>query len=486
MPQRRRAAVVLAALALPLTSAAPAHAAGRQVVAGPGAAEAVAAAHGHVLQELPAVGAVVAELPAGADTALRAAGLAVAPADARLRVAGKPERDAATSPAPADDNRDVQLTAADPPAGDGAGVAVAVVDTGVARVEALKGVRRSPDFSDDTPRDGVDRYGHGTFVAGLVHASAPASRVISVKVAGADGSTSLVSVLEGIGWTIEHQDDQRIGVLNLSLGAPADVPYVADPLALAVESAWASGLVVVVAAGNDGPAVTAPGDDPYVVTVGASDPHRTSSTADDTVPSWSGHQALSPSAKPDVVAPGVDIVSVRAPGSAIDTAYPAARQGSDRFRGSGTSMATAITSGIAARLVAAHPEATPDDVKAALVASASRTSDGAPALDGAAADARLAAGGHATDQAWPTAFGLLDGGDHLPWGVFDPSGTRWTGTRWTGTRWSGSRWSGTRWSGTRWSGSRWSEVDWSGTRWSGSRWSGSRWSEASWSGTGWG
>ena len=93
-----------------------------------------------------------------------------------------------------------------------------------------------------------------------------------------------------------------------------------------------------------------------------------------------------PNAKPDLVAPGVSMVGLRAPGSVIDTEHPTARVGSANFRGSGTSMATAVASGNVAGLLSELPDLDPNDVKDALTEGAysvagGRTASGAGAID---------------------------------------------------------------------------------------------------------
>ena len=123
-------------------------------------------------------------------------------------------------------------------------------------------VVRGPDLSGDG--DGIDHHGHGTFMAGLIAADgrvrdeaeprfgvAPGAHVVSVKLAGRDGRTTMSRVLEGIGWAITNQDEHGIRVLSLSLGVPTNRAPQADPLALAVDAAWASGLTVVTASGNE-------------------------------------------------------------------------------------------------------------------------------------------------------------------------------------------------------------------------------------------
>src|SRR5262249_38379404 len=175
------------------------------------------------------------------------------------------------------------------------------------------------------------------------------------------------------------------GVLNLSFGVDPPMPYVDNPLSAAAEAAWATGITVVASAGNEGTKVTSPGTDPYVLTVGAANTVRTPSTADDVVPVWSGHQVFSNYSKPNVMAPGVSVVSLRAPGSTVDKAHPEGRVGTTYFKGSGTSMSTALAAGAAAVLLSHHPLATPDDIKGAFVDSAEKITGGRE-IDLAAAD----------------------------------------------------------------------------------------------------
>lgn len=456
------ACVLLAALAVPATATADAPNEPVVVLAGSDAVAeaAVLSVGGTVERTLSVVDGVAARIPAGALD--DAAGVVVVPdVSVQLTAAGF---------GPAAGSVAVDAVGADLGPDAGEGVGVALVDTGVADVPALAGhvVQRVDLSGEDGPADG---YGHGTFMAGLVAAVAPGADLISVKVAGADGSTTLSQVLAGIDWVVEHADEHNVRVMNLSFGVDMPMAWQADPLSAAVEAAWASGITVVTSSGNDGRGtVTSPGRDPWVVTVGATDVHGTVSTSDDTVPSFSGSGRVPPhSVKPEVVAPGVDVVSVRAPGSTLDTLHPAARVGDDGFRGSGTSMSSALTAGAAAVLVWGHPDATPDDVKGALIEGA----DGAIRAVNVGASMNVDAADW--DQWHPITGSGVDEAVGAPW-----TATRWSATRWSATRWSATRWSATRWSGTRWSGTRWSGTRWSGTRWSGTRWSGTRWSAAEW------
>jgi serine protease AprX len=444
------------------------------------ATRAVVAAGGSVDLALPLVRGVAAHVSVDA--------LAALDADATLHVV--PDlvlhpTSASFEPGAVDN----QVAAMDPGADwspdAGRGVTVALVDTGVADTSDLRGSRlvRAPDFSGEG--DGIDHYGHGTFVAGLIAGDgsaspsqrprhfgvAPGATLVSVKVAGADGSTTVSRVIAGIGWVVVNRDAYNIGVLNLSFGVDASMKRIENPLSGAVEAAWASGIAVVASAGNEGTAgVTSPGTDPYVITVGSTTTNGTATTADDSVASFSGRQQFHKFSKPDVVAPGVSVVSLRAPGSTIDVEHPEGRVDAAYFRGTGTSMSTALVAGAAAVLLSHHPAATPDDIKGALLDGASATGDGALAVDLDAADHAPAR--PAWWQHFRVAFdGLGEGLDHgMPW-----SASRWTASRWTATRWTATRWTATRWTASRWTASRWTASRWTSSRWTASAWPAQAW-----------
>lgn len=236
----------------------------------------------------------------------------------------------------------------------GAGVNIAVLDTGIDPLPDFAG-RLIPGV--DLSGEGnslLDSYGHGTFVAGLIAGNgassggaytgeAPGAGLVSVKVAGASGQTDLATVIEGVGWTILHRSSLNIGVLNMSLGYQPVLSTVLDPLDIAVQKAWQAGIVVVTSAGNAGPfngTILSPGDDPLVITAGALDDQGQTNPTDDTMTDFSSVGPTNPDGwfKPDLVASGRSVISLRAPGSTIDTDYPSARIGNANFVGSGTSL----------------------------------------------------------------------------------------------------------------------------------------------------
>ncbi|MGH9037099.1 MAG: S8 family peptidase, partial [Acidimicrobiia bacterium] len=267
----------------------------------------------------------------------------------------------------------------------GEGVGIAVIDTGVNAAGDLAGkVVHAEDFTREQNK--VDSFGHGTFVAGLIAGQgtasnggvkgvAPGAHLVSVKIAGADGSTDLYRLLAALEWVATYKDVYGIRVVNLSLGTESNQSYLTDPLNLAVERVWNSGIAVVVAAGNQGTApgtIAKPGDDPLVITVGSSDDHTTAATRDDTLASFSsvGPTAVDGLAKPDLVASGKSVVSSRAAGSTIDAAHPEARIGTAYFKGSGTSFSAPIVAGAAALVIDRTWSLSPNQVKQRLVSTA--------------------------------------------------------------------------------------------------------------------
>jgi serine protease AprX len=363
----------------------------------------------------------------------------------------------------------------------GAGVDVALIDSGVLGVAALDGpgkLVRGPDFSEDayySELRGLDAFGHGSHMAGVIAGNdpetgfqgiAPGARLVSVKVAGADGVTSLVRVLMALDWVRRNRnsDGLHIRVLNLSFGVNSRRSYVSEPLAYAAEQLWNRGVTVVAAAGNsaDGTgSLDLPAADPFLIAVGASDTHYTADVADDSVADFSSRDAVRP---PDLVAPGTGVISLRVPGSTLDEEFSAARIGEGFFRGSGTSQATAVVSGLVARLLEARPELTPDQVKALLKAGAADlpedvSADGAGRVD-LVRSLELPTPAAAAQPFQPAVLDLRVLWSELMDEAMGTAPTVGTGENgWTGRRWSGRSWSGRSWSGRSWSGSDWGGGD---------------------------
>jgi serine protease AprX len=427
----------------------------------------------------------------------------------------------------------------------GAGIDVALIDTGVVPVDGLRypgKVINGPDLSFESQVDNLrylDTYGHGTHLAGIIAGRAdgaavtrtnsseflgmaPGARIVNVKVADSHGAVDVSQVIAAIDWVIQHRTDNgmNIRVINLAYGTDGSQPYEVDPLANAVEQAWKAGIVVVAAAGNDGNAAPLrnPASNPFVIAVGASansGSHNLSS--DDTVPAFSN--CGTSQRVVDLVAPGKSIVSLRNPGSHADEFHPEAVVADGYFLGSGTSQAAAMVSGAVALLLEQRPGLTPDQVKQLLthdsaqqLGGASDHCQGAGALDLATArDAATptASSANQTYQASDGAGSLeaARGTNHVYdndialQGEIDIMGNPWPGyncttvavgkgkSRTTTTTcdslWIGGDFNGASWSGASWSGASWSGASWSGASWSGASWSGASWSSKSWSGASW-
>src|SRR5438270_4119071 len=240
---------------------------------------------------------------------------------------------------------------------DGSGIGIAVIDSGVYQHDDLQSADMKSSrivYSESfVPGDSStgDAYGHGTHVAGILagngHDSgygtgyanqyvgiAPNAKIINLRVLDANGGGSDSAVIAGINRAIQLKSQYNIRVINLSLGRNVYESYTLDPLCQAVESAWKSGIVVVVAAGNLGrdnswgeqgyATIQAPGNDPNVITVGAMSPLGTWTRTDDIVSSYSskGPTLLDHVVKPDIMAPGNKITSLLSPGSTLTTVAP--------------------------------------------------------------------------------------------------------------------------------------------------------------------
>ena len=275
----------------------------------------------------------------------------------------------------------------------GAGIGVAVIDTGV--------TGDGPDFKGADGGSRIvanvvtspfaatanDGFGHGTHVAGIIAGNslnrapkdpfygkyvgiAPDANLIAIKASDDAGNATVLDVINGIAFAVDHKAEFNIRVLNLSLSTDTPQSYKTDPLDAAVEYAWQKGIVVVAAAGNRGIAGDAvkyaPANDPYVISVGGTDEqgdYGRGKRAD-----WSSTGTTQDGlSKPEVMAPGAHIVSVLAPSSAFLQLCPNCAIGGQYFKAGGTSMAAPVVAGAAALLLQARPTLTPDQVKALLM-----------------------------------------------------------------------------------------------------------------------
>ena len=311
----------------------------------------------------------------------------------------------------------------------GSGVGIAIVDSGIdAHVDlsqfghglGLQRIAAGYDFLQNrTILANNDLCGHGTMISGIAAGNASAStyqnpviwntrhfwgvapqaNLINVRILDNHGAGTVANAIAALNWCIANRQRYNIRVANLSLGHTPMESYRTDPLCQACEAAWNSGIVVVCAAGNRGrsnPAdqysatqygsVNSPGNDPRVITVGATNDAGTVDRNDDWVATYSsrGPSAIDHIVKPDVVAPGNRIISLRHPGSELEAAAGATnlvpysyyfnmdwdRNSRQYFVLSGTSMAAAFVSGAAAAMIGKDGSLSPDTVKLRLMVSA--------------------------------------------------------------------------------------------------------------------
>ena len=317
----------------------------------------------------------------------------------------------------------------------GAGVAVAVLDSGIDPVLDLNDgtkprILDSKDYVNGAAAGNGDKCGHGTHVAGIIAGNGAASTgrgyyrtfygiarrasLLDIRVLDAQGQGNVSDIIRAIDYVLDYNRSSRntikVRVINLSLGHLPSESYVTDPLCQAVEKAYRAGLVVVCAAGNNGRSqdtqdaalnnegygaaygtISSPGNSPYVITVGATkrDPSNPKGRAHDRIATYSsrGPSRLDFVLKPDLVAPGNKVIATAAAGTSyLVSAYgttntvsiqeysnkSSLRTSNTYFRLSGTSMAAPVVSGAVALMLQKQPNLSPDTVKARLMLSADK------------------------------------------------------------------------------------------------------------------
>ena len=353
-------------------------------------------------------------------------------------------------------------------------------------------------------------------------------------------SASLRMVLEGLDAVSDRGD---VDVVNISLSTDSPLPPSFDPLSRALERLWVDeGITVVTAAGNDGPkagSVSSPGNDPILLTVGALDEVANADRSDDKVAAFSSWDKSSAS-KPDLVAPGVSLVSTLAPGSIAADATEWSSNG--YMRGSGTSMSAAVVTGAVAAVLGENDEFEPNGIKALLTSTAYDVKGkgaGAGALDLSAAQAKAAEEDTPRDpaqsqpaaspgkwgpseddadawaafsDAWEANFGAEEGDtaalkavqdawENLSWQTQQWAARSWSfavmvaslglskedfeARSWSARSWSLDAWLARSWSARSWSARSWSFEEWLARSWSARSWSARSWSARSWSADEW-
>jgi serine protease AprX len=260
----------------------------------------------------------------------------------------------------------------------GKGVTVAIIDTGVSpHNDLIYPTNRIVGFKDFINKETrpYDDNGHGTHCAGILASSgysskgkyrgiAPEANILSIKVLDEKGNGKTSDILSAVQWIIDSKEVYKTKIVNFSLGAIAQYRERKDPLVKAANRAIDNGMVVVAAVGNSGPmrnTILSPATSRYVISVGALDNNRTPETNDDFIASFSSRgPTIDRVRKPDLIAPGVDVMSL---------SYKSLNNYTSL---SGTSMAAPMVSGAAALLLSQNPDYTHFDIKRILAGACSK------------------------------------------------------------------------------------------------------------------
>jgi serine protease AprX len=467
------------------------------------AAPLIAKLGGRVTRDLHIINAVVAKLPAAG-----ARELAAQPGVRAVSLNGAVKSSARGEKLSTSFNQSIQAPYLwNTFGGTGRGVGVAVIDTGIAgdlpdfrtsNSDKRSRVIGSAVVNPDATTAG-DRYGHGTHVAGIIAGDsegrdlgdtkkgrfsgvAPGANLVSIKVSDDDGNTSVLDVIAGIQFAMDHKAEYNIRVMNLSLESTVAESYKTDPLDAAVEAAWFDGIFVVAAAGNRGPGEGnvryAPGNDPYIVTVGAVDDRGTKEIADDVPATWSSRGTTQDGfQKPDIYAPGARIVSTLAPKSKYaGLCSECVSEEGEYIRAGGTSMAAPMVAGAAAIGFQLLPSLTPDRIKALLKDSDRPLTDTIDELSLVDAARRFSTDGGRLANQGLTPNGYIDPAT----GDIDYTRSSWSRSSWsTASDLLRSSWSRSSWSmvpAVQPAGGYHDTVQPSRSSWSRSSWSRSSWS----------
>jgi serine protease AprX len=391
------------------------------------------------------------------------------------------------------------------------GATIAIVDSGIdaSRSDVAGRVLGQVNLATLAPNAPTgDGYGHGTFVAGIAAGAAPGyagvapkANLFSVDIMNDQGQATVANVVAAADWILQNKATYNIKVANFSLHAVNRASVMFDPIDQAVEKLWLSGVTVVAAAGNyavNGAASGvqfAPGNDPFVITVGATDIGTGVGVADDTAAPWSAW-GYTPDGfrKPEIGAPGRYMIGPVPTGSVLYSQRPANVRSAGYMQLSGTSFSAPVVAGAAAMLMGQHPDWTPDQVKGALMVTATPeplvTQGQLGVGEVNIAKARSRTAGPPNPNAGLNQF-LATGADgaHVfnaaAWQSAARSNAAWGDAAWSDAAWSDAAWSDAAWSDAAWSDAAWSDAAWASAAWGDAAWSDAAWSDAAWADAAW-
>ncbi len=389
----------------------------------------------------------------------------------------------------------------------GQGIGVAIIDSGIGEHKDLvERVYSSADYGLG------DAYGHGTHVSGIAGGNgyvsqgqyigvAPQANFISLGVSDAQGMAYESDVVYAMQWVFENKAAYNIRVVNLSLNSTVEDSYHNSPIPAAAEILWFNDIVVVASVGNTGAggeyntACTSPANDPFIITVGASDEKGTLSTSDDIIANFSAYgTTFDGHERPDLIAPGYNIVSALSPDSTWDDDYPERVGISGQYiRLSGTSMSAPMVTGVVALLLQDEPNLTPDQVKYRLLDTASDLG-GYPYLNGYAAihgtsteSANQGLMPHMllAKMAMIAYWASVNGAEDIDWGNVDWGSVNWNSVNWNSVNWSSVNWNSVNWNSVNWNSVNWNSVNWNSVNWNSVNWNSVNWNSVNWNSVNW-
>lgn len=349
----------------------------------------------------------------------------------------------------------------------GAGIGVVVVDSGITQEEDLN-ITEALNFNSNAS-SAEDDYGHGTHISGIIagHGNlsgglyrglAPDINLISLRVNDDKGMALESDVVAALQWVYDNKAQYNVRVVNISLNSTVEQSYNTSPLDAACEILWFNGVVVVVSAGNSYRGMeystinAAPANDPFIITVGASDEKSTFILYDDVVASFSAYGTTSDGYnKPDIIAPGKDIISLLAKTSPWKDMYPERVVHTHYFRASGTSMAAPMVTAGVALLLQDEPELNPDQVKYRLIHTGGRingSNGGYPylnifkAVEGTTIETSNT--GTSISQL------LFTGEDPVDWDSVGWNSVGWNSVGWNSVGWNSVGWNSVGWNSMYW------------------------------------
>lgn len=297
-----------------------------------------------------------------------------------------------------------------------------------------------------------DEYGHGTHVAGIIAGNgnasggavvgiAPGVNLVNVRVNDVNGAATAADIISGLEWINENRATYNIRVVNISLNSSTAESYHSSALNAAVEILWFNGVVVVVSAGNNGPGgnIYPPANDPFVITVGATDDKGTPSRSDDVLAKFSASGKTEDGfAKPEIVAPGVNITSLQCSTCTMNQAHKnnvaSGFAGAENyFVASGTSMAAPMVAGAAALMLQQNPALTPDQVKYRLMSTGSPFGIGTSYLN--IVQAVQSTSTASANTGIPASQSLWTGSEPVTW-----NSVKWNSVKWNSVKWNSVNW----------------------------------------------